>query len=154
MSNQLTRRHALKLMSGAMLAAAPALKLTADASAGIGWCRADPHISVGGRETNIYVERDASMPNITTGPIELTITVPAGSAPRVLSSDNGFGYGYDVTFVEASNLNDGAIKIQCRVPAPDNSMLVQLTSVPVDPDYKPQSKRSTTNATFSMNTHI
>lgn len=154
-SDRLSRRGFARLLGGSALAVAGgAVLLPGSAEAGIGWCRADPHISVGGRETNIYVDRDGSMPNITNGPIELTISVPTGSSPSVLSSDNGFGFGYAITFVEQSNLSDGTIIIRCCVPAPDNSMLVQLTSVPVDPGYRTKVKRSITNATFAITTHI
>ena len=155
MYDQVTRRQSLRLIGGGAFAlAVPFVLPMGPARAGISWCRTDPNIAIGGRETNSYVARDASQPNSTTVPIQLTIAVPTGSSTAVLASDNGFGHGYVITFVESNSLSNGAIRIQCVVPARDNSLMVQLTSVSLDPTGRTQDKRSTANSFFSLLTHI
>jgi hypothetical protein len=63
------------------------------AEAARAWCRTDPHLSVGGRTSNITIGYDAAYKNTTTGPIKLVVTVPKGKATAILAQDPGFGYG-------------------------------------------------------------
>lgn len=142
---------ALGLATGATLLPRPA-------AAGVGWCRVDPHLAIGGRETNIFVERIEGEPITTTGPIQLIVTVPVGVSTAVLAADDGFGYGYDISFEESNSLNASAnriyIELAAFVPGPDKKMQVRLVSDPLDPAYTPQTRRSTTNMWMYLNSQV
>jgi hypothetical protein len=127
------------------------------ALAGRSWCRADPHISVGGRTANITLGYDASQPNTSTGPIQLIVTVPKGKATAILAQDPGFGYGWQVTFQESSKLpvtpGPTSVQLSVYVPAATN-MALQLVS---DPDCSPcptSTKTGTANTWFTLLTQV
>lgn len=115
-----SRRAAVRALAGCALAA-PALLRAPGAGAIKGWCRRDPVVKIGGRTAHIVLSSDAAMHGLATGPTQLVITVPAGTATRFLADDPGFGrYGYDVRFTESPDLlADGrALNIQIEAFAP------------------------------------
>ena len=65
------------------------------ARAGVGWCRADPVFEVGGRRGHVVVASLEELWDVANGPIKVVITVPKGVNTRLISTDRGFGHGYD-----------------------------------------------------------
>jgi hypothetical protein len=142
------RRFAPRLLP---LLALMLLLSTQGASAARGWCLADPHISVGGRTSNITVGYDASYANTTTGPIQLIVTVPKGKTVQILQQDPGFGYGWQITVQVSSKLpvTPGPTSVQLSVYVPAATALpIQIVS---DPDCSPC---PTTTRTTTANTWI
>jgi len=123
----LTRRHALRLVGGAALAAVSALRLAGEASAGRSWCRYDPVIRVAGRVANVYVSTYVDAVVEATGATIVYVAVPPGAGGEVLDADPGFGHGYDVRFVERSELKATSkgvdIQVGAYVPAADTEPL-------------------------------
>jgi hypothetical protein len=70
------------------------------AGAGIGWCSRDPVFELGGRRGHVYVSSPQTMLDAASGPIQVVVTVPKGVEARLISTDEGFGYGYKVSFKE------------------------------------------------------
>jgi hypothetical protein len=104
------------------------------ATASIGWCKTDPKISVGGHIAHIYISSPTDILNSALGPTKVVVTVPTGYAAsaEVLYQDNGFGFGYEVSFVESSDLTvdrNGNIQILATIKVP---ALVIGTSVKVE----------------------
>jgi hypothetical protein len=147
-----------RLALSATLSVLAALVLVLPASAGISWCRTDPHLAIGGRTTHIYFERDAALPNASTGPIQLVVTVAPGVSTAVLDQDLGFGFGYVISFVESASLDQPDdhhnIRIAAFVPGLDAAMPVRLVSEPTDTRFPSKTRQGTTNAWITMNTHV
>lgn len=115
-----SRRATLRALAGCALAA-PALLRAPGAGAIKGWCRRDPVVEIDGRTAHIVLSSDTAMHGLATGPTQLVITVPAGTATRFLADDPGFGHhGYDVRFTESPDLlaDDRALDIQIEAYAP------------------------------------
>jgi hypothetical protein len=80
---------------------------TQGAFAARAWCSADPVISVNGINFDLWITGQPphdGKPIRPTGKIQLIVHVPQGSAYKVVSLDEGFGYGYNLSFVEESSL--------------------------------------------------
>ena len=105
--SRIDRRHALRLLAGAVLAPALALPLRG-AGAFRRWCRSDPVVRIAGQTADVYVSVFVANRRVaralSDGPIRLTLTVPHGVGARHLSSDLGFGDGYEVTFAKSTDL--------------------------------------------------
>lgn len=131
MNSMLNRRHALKLLAGGAIAAAPALHLVNEASAGRTWCRADPLFSIGGYLFDVAISSDTQMLTTATGPVQITLTVPFGLPVETIYQDDGFGYGYDITINDSKNFEVKNKSLDLRVkivaPATDKKLPVQLT---------------------------
>jgi hypothetical protein len=72
----------------------------------------------------IALSSAAAMHGLATGPTQLVIRVPAGTATRFIADDPGFGHhGYDVLFAESGELSvDGrtiAVQLEAFAPAAD-----------------------------------
>lgn len=88
------------------------------ASAEIEWCRVDPVISVNGTTYNVILSSPYAIFDSATGPTEVVVKVPAGSDYALIATDDGFGFGETVRFVESSSQNSaGNIDISVKVPA-------------------------------------
>lgn len=79
---------------------------------------------IGDLAVQIVLSSDAAMHGLATGPTQLVIKVPAGTATRFVADDPGFGHhGYDVHFTESRDLiADGrsiAVQLEAYVPATD-----------------------------------
>lgn len=100
-----------------MLTLAAALALTAAPSTArtIGWCKTDPIVDIGGKRANIFVYGMYGILDIVTGPTDVVINVPVGTDTKLIDTDNGFGYGYNVKFVELESLEETKRGIEIRV---------------------------------------
>jgi hypothetical protein len=79
---------------------------------------------IGDLAVQIVLSSDAAMHELATGPTQLVINVPAGTATRFIADDPGFGhYGYEVSFAESGELSaDGgsiAVQLEAYAPATD-----------------------------------
>jgi hypothetical protein len=101
------------------------------AGADIGWCRTDPGVAIDGRVVNIFVSAPLEILGAATGPTEVVVYVPVGTAVEVLWTDPGFGFGETVRFVETGRLGGGArgTKIIVGVTVPAVSLLPVLVEV-------------------------
>jgi hypothetical protein len=104
------------------------------ASAGRGWCKADPVIMVDGQLADVFVGSSLDMLLKATGPIKVEILMPTGSKGAVVLTDLGFGHGYDIVFTQTSTLTRTATHTQVRVrvyaPATSSSLPVTVTFAP------------------------
>jgi hypothetical protein len=124
------RRTFAAMAAGAVLAGAG---INA-ASAGRSWCRVDPVVIIDGQLADIFVASDLKMLLKATGPITMRISIPEGSKGWVVLTDLGFGKGYDIDFVETSDLaRDGRrtpVVIDVYAPAKDSALPVTVTFAP------------------------
>lgn len=131
----LNRRGALKLFGAAALGVATSSRLTNGASAGRGWCYADPLFKVGNYVFDVALSADAGMLASANGPVAVTLAVPKRVRALHLLSDFGFGHGYDVEIVTSSHLAASTNRIEVAVtvnaPADDSEIpvTVAMTSV-------------------------
>lgn len=104
-------------------------------SANIGWCKTDPIVAIGAEVVNIYVSAPEEILQYATGPTDVVIYVPVGTATEVLFLDPGFGYGETVTILESNRLRSDHNGIQIIV-----GVLVPAAAVvPVLVEISPQS---------------
>ena len=85
------------------------------ADAARGWCMADPLIMVDGQLADVFVSSDPAMLLKASGPIEMVITIPAGSKGSVILTDLGFLRGYKISFKQSSALQKTATHTQVKV---------------------------------------
>ena len=180
------RRTAIRLAGGAALALPLALRVRAAAALRT-WCRTDPVIAINRRVANIFVSGPEGAGSLTTGAIKVVVTVPTGFAKktavsegrstrawrdrarrgtedngvttRLISTDHGFGHGYQVVFVESSRSSRpgrGAIpvKVAIFVPATDDAMPVLLEWQPERLGRVTAQRRGTANAWVALRTSI
>ena len=152
-----TRRAALRLL--APLAVALMLVLQAQsASAGIGWCRSDPLISVNGKTGHVYVESTEEMKVKKSGPIAIVVLVPKGmlASASAVPLDNGFGLGYAISFKEDGRLSARGGFVEVRVaayaPATDGSLPVRVIFHSDDPSLNDSTKTANANAWIETGT--
>jgi hypothetical protein len=139
-----TRRDALRLLlAGAALALVPAAR-PRGASAARQWCRVDPVVRIGGHTAHVYVSayvrnmRQAR--ELATGPTRIVVRVPAGVPCRLVACDDGFGFGYNVTFEAAGEAGAAGpppgpipVRVRALVPMADGAVPVRARFVPVRP---------------------
>ena len=77
------------------------------------WCKTDPIVDIGGKRAHIYVSSHDAILGSVAGPTKVRIAVPVGVATELIGTDEGFGEGYDVEFVESDQLrqNEGSIPV-------------------------------------------
>jgi hypothetical protein len=131
----LSRRSALKLAGAAALGVVTSSQLTDRASAGRGWCYADPLFKVGNYVFDVALSADSDMLKQANGPVAVTLYVPEGVRALHLLSDFGFGYGYDVDIVQSSQLSASRNRINVAVtvnaPADVSDIPVKVTMTSV-----------------------
>ena len=112
-----TRRAVFAAMMAFLLVVGRGLS----AGAEIEWCKRDPVVRINGTTYNILVSSPNEILESTTGPIAVVIAVPVGTEYSLVSTDEGFGYGEDVRFVEvrAKGVPAGSFGVGVRVPADD-----------------------------------
>lgn len=123
------------------------------ASAGIGWCRADPLVTVNGRTGHVYVDSTEAMYSSAKAPIKVEIRVPVGSITAAVPLDNGFGYGYTISFVEDASLNirggiNGGyseVRVNVYALAKDRRLPVRVTFHADSPDLNDSVVEGTAN---------
>ena len=109
------------------------LALTApSADAIVGWCKGDPVVDIGGQRAHVWVSGVEGIQESVTGPTRVKISVPKGVDHELIMTDEGFGRGYDVRFVEDDDQRVTPRGIQIRVevyvPAEDDiPVRVELT---------------------------
>jgi hypothetical protein len=126
-------------------------------SAGIAWCKTDPIVAVGDESVNIYVSAPETILGAATGPTDVVVYVPVGSATEVLFTDPGFGYGETVTIVESNRLRAGGngtqIIVAVTVPA-SASLPVLVEIVPQSAGVVTASASGSTNGTVRIWTTV
>ena len=151
----ISRRRALRLLGGAVLATVPALRLADEAEAARGWCRADPLLRIAGQSVHVYITSSTPMLRSATDKIRLTVVVPYGVRGRLIDVLADFGEGYDVGFRESSTLQvvDGRVPVRVSVycPAQDSSLPVTVEFFPVgDGPLSPGSASGTANSLITF----
>ena len=125
------RRHPLLPL---LLAALAFVLIAPNASAFRQWCRTDPIVRIDGQIAHVLVSVPREARDLTTGPIELVIAVPAGVDAELIAANMGFGYGYVVTFVPSDALATGpagtAVEVSAVVPTLDGTIPVLVEFVP------------------------
>lgn len=142
------RRRARRVPSGgplrgvslglALLIAIPLALDVQSVSAYRGWCRADPQFLIDGSLVLVVVEAQAGdLPtarSLSTGPIEIVLTVPTGVPARLLASGNGFGYGYEVSIERSHDVEATAehipVGVAAYVPMTDSDVPVRVSFIP------------------------
>ncbi|MGI8476274.1 MAG: hypothetical protein ACR2OO_07900 [Thermomicrobiales bacterium] len=127
------RRHLLRLAAAGSLAAVPALGLVRSSSAALRWCRLDPVFLIDGMVASVYVSSRQGSNVASTGPIQLIFAAPEQVSVELLSSDEGFGYGYDVQIVADPKLksDDKQMDLAITVTVPtDLENLIRVEFVP------------------------
>ena len=121
---------------------------TMPAQAGVTWCRADPIFSVNGKIAHVYVSTYHENLNKAMAPTRVKITVPAGASTKLLYMDNGFGYGYDVTFHQSRSLSVTSsgtqVKVEVYVPATKRQPVI-VEFLPASLGYVTLKRNGTTN---------
>jgi hypothetical protein len=157
-TDQMTRRHALRLFAGAALAVIPAVGIASESSASRRWCRLDPSFLVDGLVGNVYVSGELDRQYDTTGPIQLHFTVPEGARVELLASDPGFGHGYDITYTYAPKLKRDhkkiEIEIEVFVPAISDDLPIRVEFVPNATVEVEDHKDGRTNKTIKVKTQL
>lgn len=124
-----------RILSAVALMAILTLLLTAPASAARTWCARDPVIAIDGQIVDIRVWSYLEMDAAATGPVQIVIAIPAGKSGKVLATDQGFGYGYAISFQASKQLKvrpDGSyqIKVAVYAPATDKTLPVRVDITP------------------------
>lgn len=79
------------------------------------WCKTDPVVDIGGKRAHIYVYAADGILTSVTAPTEVIISVPKGVSTDLISTDDGFGLGWQVAFKESRSLNVTKRGIQVEV---------------------------------------
>lgn len=95
------------------------------------WCRTDPVVDIGGKRMHVYVSGPGDLLEAVTGPTVVEISVPIGVPVSLISTDPGFGLGWDVRFAESEKLRvtDRGIEVSVRTYVPANATFDVLTEV-------------------------
>ena len=115
--------------------------------AGIGICRTDPVIEVDGKRAHIYVSSLETILTKVIGPTEVVITVPNGVRTELISTDNGFGLGWNVRFKDSGDLRvtDRGIEVHVSVSVPATATLPVETEMTDRNDMQLAQNRGMTN---------
>ena len=153
-----SRRQTLKFFAGAALAAVPALRVINEAAAGRNWCRLDPtswSTALSAMSTSPG-ELDATYD--TTGPIQMLFRVPTNCRVDLLSSDPGFGHGYDISYDYSPDFkNDHKkidIEIQVFVPSITDKLPIRVEFVPNTTVEVEDRKDGNTNKWIKVKTRL
>jgi hypothetical protein len=128
-----------------------ALLLVATSASANGWCRTDPKIRVDGHVYNIYISvPDSDSAHAVVAATQVLITVPTGVDHELLGSDNGFGFGYNVVWIESpwmqSGNNGPSVKVSVFVPA--------TRSIPVQVEWQPHGEDVSERAYGNTNSWV
>ena len=158
-SPRLTRRHALRLLTGSVLTVAGATLVSPESVAARRvWCRTDPTFRVNGIVGNVYVSGELDVAYDTTGPIQLTFYAPTGSVVELLAVDPDFGHGYAVTIAYDDSLknDDKAIglAIEVVVPSVSDELAILVEFVPDGTILVADKKVGATNQVVRVKTEL
>jgi hypothetical protein len=131
----LTRRHALRLLGGATLAAVTAGRLAQPVHAARTWCQKDPVVKIDGKVADILLGSYTDLNSAATGPSVVQVGVPIGVPAELLATDLGFGQlGYAVSFYQDAKLTKSKSTVQVRVavfvPSNDGTLPLAVDFVP------------------------
>lgn len=120
---------------------------TQSAGAFIEWCKSDPVVEIGGKRMHVYVSGSADLLEAVTGPTVVEISVPIGVPMSLISTDQGFGQGWDVRFAESDKLRitDRGIEVRVSTYVPADATLKVLTEVTNGSDVVLSEVLGTTN---------
>ena len=105
-----------RLVPSLVLVVVVLLAAAAPASAGRKWCQKDPAFLVAGIYVSVDVAVYADQTSHVTGPISVTLFVPAGIDASVAFTDDGFNaHGESVAIVTDKRLQTTGRGIQIRV---------------------------------------
>jgi hypothetical protein len=128
-----------------------ALLLVATSASANGWCRTDPKIRVDGRVYNVYISLpDSDSAHAVVAATQVLITIPTGVDHALLDNDNGFGFGYNVVWIESPWLSNGpdgpTVKVNVYVPA--------TRSIPVQVEWQPRGQDVSDRAYGNTNSWV
>ena len=86
-----------------------------------------------GKRVHVWVASTEGIVAASTAPTKVQVAVPTGSSYSLIGTDDGFGFGYIVEFIESGELNasDQGIQIEVSVHVPattDLPVKVDLTT--------------------------
>jgi hypothetical protein len=119
-----------------------ALLLVLPAQAGVGWCRVDPVFSANGKVGHVLIA--VQKEQHVNGATKVRISVPQGVDTHLLATDDGFGYGYAVTFRESKALKVTPAGIEVKIEVLVSSKMAQ----PVLVEFRPAAAGAVTAATL------
>lgn len=111
------------------------LGLVAPASAALGWCRADPVVTLNNAIVDVSVAIPLEYTALVNGPIQYEIQTPMSTKRQVIVNDVGYnGHGSKVIFKDGSGtVQDGQIPTTIRVHIPiDKNHLAPGEVVPAE----------------------
>ena len=125
-TRSLTRRHALRLVAGGLLAIPAGFRLVEPVSAGRSWCRVDPDVLLEGTFVRVDVAIPAEHLPLVSGPTSLWFNLPSQVDRKFVWADDGFnGLGYTVGFSTAFQANKPArtfsVNLTIKVPIKDGT---------------------------------
>jgi hypothetical protein len=127
LSHPLSRRQFARLLGGGSLALVAGGLLSAQsASAGIGWCRVDPIVRLGGTRVQFWVSVPEENVPAVNGPIACRVLAPANVARVLEFTDAGFnGHGEVVVFRDGGHAAEAGrpfpVSIWVEVPHAERS---------------------------------
>ena len=143
-------------LMGVMLAALVFVIVASPADAGRRWCRADPTFNIAGTTTRVDVAVYEDLQAHVTGPIAVTLSVPAGTHVELMSVDSGFnGLGYAISVVSDPRLKvtRQGIQVRFQVAVPSARIMPFLLTV-APSSGRASSVTGNTNATMIVNTMV
>ena len=126
------------------------------AGAVLNWCKTDPIVEIGGKRAHVYVASPQDILAAATGPTAVEITVPVGVSTSLISTDAGFGHGWEVTFVESANLRitNRGIEVRVSTSVPANATLLVVTEVVDGSEVSLASVAGATNTWNSVKVYL
>lgn len=129
----LSRRSVLRLIAaGSAAALVPAAARRPEpASAARVWCRTDPLFQVGTKYVDVTIGTYDDMFAAAVGAVQIILWTPHDVPVRLIWADNGFGYGYAITYAVDPNLKGTKDNPQVRVDV----LAPATTQIPVSVYY-------------------
>ena len=137
----LTRRGALRLVAGGLLAVPAGLRLAAPAAAARAWCKTDPDVLLEGTFVRVEVAVPEEFLPLVCGPTWLRFNLPSGVDRQFAWADAGLnGLGYDVTFSTAYEPNKWvskfSVNLTIKVPIIDGTKVpIWCSAAPANGTY-------------------
>jgi hypothetical protein len=143
-------------LMGVALAALAFVIVMAPVDAGRKWCQQDPIFNIAGTTTPVYIAVYEDLQAHVTGPIAVTLSVPAGTAVEVTYVDAGFnGFGEAITVVSDPQLKvtSRGIPVRFKVTVPSHKIMQVLVTV-APGSGRALSVSGKTNTAVTVNTTV